>query len=188
MGYVKPNPGTAACTLCPAGTASLQGSASCTSGCNPGYSGDPVNGIPCTACRAGTYQESTDYNAVCLSCPVDTHTAGTGTTTRDGCLCNEGYTGTVGACTLCAVGTYKSVLGSSACVACAIGHFSTVLGAAACIPCAAGKYKVNPGPGNETCTQCPIGTFVAKEGAFACQGSGCGVWGTYDAYVWENTT
>ena len=54
--------------------------------CNPGYY-STIHGVePCVECPMDTYQDN-EQRTQCHACPVGTHTASTGSTSLEDCLC-----------------------------------------------------------------------------------------------------
>jgi hypothetical protein len=135
-GTYKSDPGSAACTACPASTTSPSTSTSqndCE--CNAGFTGP--DGGSCTVCAVGKYKSGVGAEA-CASCPAFS-TSPTGSTVVESCQCNAGYTGPDGStCSPCAAGTYKGTIGSDACTDCSAGTYSSTLGrttAGECMTC-----------------------------------------------------
>ena len=83
-----------ACTNCIAGKSSTEVAATSASTCLPCESGKySIEGNACTACPAGTYQNSTGAST-CLSCPLNSDSPAQ-SVSNSSCTCNVGYSGEV---------------------------------------------------------------------------------------------
>jgi hypothetical protein len=152
--------GGAGCTLCPAGTWSGVGFASCVA-CAPGRSSAAVGATSagtCALCSAGFF--SLGGAATCTECPASTWSGGgVGFCTP----CGAGKVSPVGSsssvsCANCAAGTYAPVLAGS-CIACPAGSFSAGT-VAACSACTGGYACPNAGTSTATRVSCLAGTFA----------------------------
>jgi len=143
--------------------------------CLPGFiiAGCASTSGTCENCAAGKYSKLPG-SLECIQCPaLSTSPAGSSAVTQ--CTCNSGYakvgidqfvcqlqecaagsTGPGGSCTLCVVGKYKTVSGSSPCDDCLAGKYSAVTGSSTsstCQNCFAGTYSATPG--SSACSVCP---------------------------------
>ena len=100
--------------------------------------------------------------------------------------CPQGSTGPDGGpCALCAIGTFKYVIGDEACTDCPTAKYSVTVGATdetSCIACPANSNApaatssatsctCNPGftgPDGGTCTACAAGTYKDTTGSSVC--------------------
>ena len=163
-------------TICTSDSTSAAGAShasDCT--CNPGFTG--LGDLGCLACANEEYKPDSG-SAICTSCPAHSTHALTAETSAANCACNAGYTGDastgmVGACSECAIGTYKSSTGSAPCTACADANQHSPAGsisADACVcdagfydhfvsiscqACHKGKYKEFSGNDVNACVDCP---------------------------------
>ena len=128
----------------------------------------------CLTCGVNQWSERGNS---CQDCPVNSYSA-TGGTGLAGCICNEFYkqdntgeitassyfacraaqcpagtTGTSPACTLCTIGTYKSIEGTSACLPCPANTFSNVSRTVTCAQCPPFS-GTNGGTGKTAQTDC----------------------------------
>ena len=97
-------------------------------------------------------------------------------------VCEPGWTGPPGACSLCVPGKYKIASGDAACVECQVGKSSATVGASAastCSECQAGTYSATSGA--TICTDCESGKFSATVGASAASTCSECQSGTYSA-------
>ena len=94
--------------------------------CNAGYTGGGTDTLPCIACEDGTYKKI-DGPMECLTCVVNSVSSAD----RTQCDCNAGYeyeamnvadghfySDLDYFCSACAVGSYKSIVGTGGCEAC----------------------------------------------------------------------
>ena len=162
------SPSVTGCVPCPAGTYSLQASASNSDACQRCAAGtwSSVVGASaasvCTQCPANTYSSATASNsqANCLQCP-QFGVSPAGSTSISQCSCGVGYYAFNGNCTQCLPGNFCANGGSNQCPS--YPNSNSLAGAAAptdcfCIP---GFYGA-PGLVGGTCEQCP--------GGYYCQG------------------
>ena len=154
------------CRICPqnsttnAITTSIQG---CL--CDPGFSFEPELQY-CEKCPGGKYK-SQPGNQVCTKCGSNTYSEAQGATSEDTCkdcpqftssaagsegrwkcLCNSGYTGTLGVCNECAKGTYKPSVGRDPCTLCPIGKWHNLTAQyveSSCNPCTMGTTTLQRG-------------------------------------------
>jgi len=135
-----------------------------------GYSATGVQGS-CAPCAVGQFKNISG-NGPCFNCEVHSVSV-LGASAASECKCKEGYSATrgEGSCAPCAVGKFKSTVGSEACEQCAADETSPAGSASAsscsrrcqpgtsgpdggpCIPCLPGSFK--PVFGNGMCTECP---------------------------------
>lgn len=141
------------CGICPAGSFSLEGSATCTL-CRPGTYSTQQGGTTCTLCDAGYASAATGASdlATCMTCPAGTYApAGSAV------------------CVACPAGTYsesEAATSNATCLKCSVGYASNVAGASSpstCTICPSGTYADTQG--SAVCTPCPFGTYLASEGA-----------------------
>lgn len=118
-----------ACTNCIAGKSTTAVAATSVSTCLPCESGKYyIEGNACTACAAGTYQNSTGAST-CLSCPLNMDTLAQSISSSF-CVCAAGtYLNAGSVCTPCPAGTYQNKTGETQCVNCARGTYSPVVAA-----------------------------------------------------------
>ena len=99
---------TGSCLACPSKTISAAGSYYVTHcKCMAGYTGN--DGLPCTACTAGTYKTTVGSDS-CTACPPLTSSP-SGSVEVTNCKCMAGYTGG-DPCAECSAGSYKATVGS----------------------------------------------------------------------------
>ncbi|CAC5361884.1 unnamed protein product [Mytilus coruscus] len=86
----------------------------------------------CKDCAIGYYQDE-EYQASCKQCPTGMSTEDVGSSSLSDCkdICQPGtYSNTrVVPCSICGIGEYQSLEGSSTCLKCTKGKFTTTLGA-----------------------------------------------------------
>ena len=174
----------ATCTICPAGTALVLGSAmaphtisSCTP-CSAGSYSDTAGAQKCQACPAGTYSTGVGMSGYpCLQCVPGTYALQSGLSTCSACVAGT-YLSSAGAymqglCFSCPAGTYSSAPGSSQCTLCAGGSYTAIEGGIACTACSQGKTTytslydgtlVAPGgaSSSDQCLICPKGTYTCN--------------------------
>jgi len=119
-----------------------------------------ISAVRCVTCAAGLY--SADDRSECLFCVNAYSVAGSANITF--CVCNAGWMGTDGDCTVCAAGKYKASPGSATCLDCGAGEVAETPPSncvcmagfsqtnTICQACVSGKYK--PRDGEDTCTNC----------------------------------
>lgn len=140
--------------------------------CNPGYYklNSSNNFSECTLCPKDSYCQG-GYTPM-KSCPGNTYTNSTGSTSYTDCLCNPGYYGSAGdnfACTSCPTGYYcPGRLFNSSANLCpgntSSSTLSTTITNCSCIP--GYEPPVNQSVGVR-CTLCPPGTFcISGQKAF----------------------
>jgi hypothetical protein len=155
--------------------------------CKLPYIGNPATG--CKLCEAGTINWQDHGVNFCLSCSVidQYRNSSAGSSNPSNCACIPGYTGPTpnnqafisvsssisrpapNPCTVCAAGTYKSVLGSAACSSCPLGKTS-LPGSTAESNCR-DTLKCNAGytgPDDGICTECAAGSYKATVGSVSC--------------------
>eukprot|EP00961_Rhodomonas_salina_P303520 3941269-Rhodomonas_salina.4 len=108
-------------------------------------------------CAESTYKDFVGHG-VCAACPPEADFAVAGSTHRDNCTCNLGFTHDAnGECAPCEPGTYKAAYGFGNCTACPDPFASSPLASPAENFCACNAGYVGPNGG--VCTICPVGTF-----------------------------
>jgi hypothetical protein len=131
----------------------------------PGFVGSwSITRSACLPCTSGKYsgQEGAAGDSVCQTCPSGSNSP----VGSSACSCNPGYSGDVGSCSLCTVGTFKTVNGSDPCTVCAAGTYSVSVGATTpCSLCGGGAYSESNG--SSTCTNCETGKYATVLGATA---------------------
>ncbi|XP_071132591.1 sushi, von Willebrand factor type A, EGF and pentraxin domain-containing protein 1-like isoform X2 [Mytilus edulis] len=129
--------------LSPATVAFSYSSMRCEEGSVPNYYTDTCSGCApgtyllktaeeCQDCAIGFYQDE-EYQASCKQCPTDMSTEEVGSSSLSDCkdICQPGtYSNTrVVPCSVCGIGEYQPLKGSSTCLKCTKGKFTTTLGA-----------------------------------------------------------
>jgi syndecan 4 len=120
-GKYKDTQGSSLCTACPdpVNSFSTAGSVNITDcKCNPGHTG--ADGGNCTACPQSTYKPLQGSGA-CTECSTthpNTAHALTGQVNSTSCVCDAGYTLTLGVCESCPERTYKILIDNSLCLPC----------------------------------------------------------------------
>ena len=187
VGTFKSTRGSANCTQCPAGTASVALNA--------------TSNATCATCPAGFYALAGSAN--CTHCPANSDTLGNRSTSVTACLCDPGYTGNNGGpCQACRAGTFKPDAGNASCTLCPVGSASNATsatsngtcgrcpggsyapeGSAVCASCPANSQSAGGSSGSEdacecspgfsgangqTCSSCPAGTFKDMPGSGNC--------------------
>jgi hypothetical protein len=166
------------CQQCPDNTTSDNHTGSIT-GCRCTHGHFGINGEACSPCPVGTYKDvqgdfpceycpddlySNALAAVsidtCLACPSHSTSFNSMKATLLACLCDPGYTGTLGNCTSCPAGFYKTTYGSAACTPCPNNTYSITPAAVSddvCLPCRENSVSTE-GTGVELGCQC-LGGF-----------------------------
>lgn len=168
-GKYNPNTGSNsanACLSCPAGKILLYAGASsdgeCVSCATGTYSYSLANGVGCTACPAGKYNDE-EGQIACKLCDAGTY----GPTPGAKVACTQcgfgkyGFTNGASAestCVLCAAGTYTSITGAQLCTRCAPGKYAPTTGAMGCTECGRGTYSTATG-WDKACAQCAAGKY-----------------------------
>jgi hypothetical protein len=169
------------CTKCALGSASTGGGVRCTL-CDAGTRS--LQGLSCEACGQNTYQPAAGSTA-CLSCVPNASTSSQ--TGQRQCSCNNGYQQSLVTsnnvvtlqCTKCATGSITNVNGT--CVQCAAGTRS--LEGGTCEPCGQNTYQ--PSPGSTTCIPCaPNASTYSQTGSSRCM---CNA-GFQESYIAVNNT
>lgn len=165
-------PSRRVCISCPEHTRSNKAVVVEDCKCNTGYTGP--DGGACVECSAGKYKVAIG-SGVCTLCTAgkysssralvdetscqpcqDASTSPEGSLSAAECLCDIGYTGPNGgiACAACAVGKFKSSVGSAGCTQCVGGKFLHFEAAWSnvCADCATGTYS---SADNSQCVACP---------------------------------
>ena len=170
IGKYKNSIANISCTDCSRGTTHATGkkyASACRCFAGDTRQDEEDGSVTCVPCEAGKYKETFgDY--ACYDCNAPSEWSDPGATA---CVCNQGYTGTIGSCTNCAGGTYKDVLGSSPCVDCARNQFTPVnanYGYRFCFDCFTDLNDLTQGvsttldlSGQTTCV-CPAGYQFAS--------------------------
>jgi hypothetical protein len=162
----------------------------------------------CIDCAAGKYsgEHVAQQNGIfigtsastCSDCPADRFSLALSSSPTQ-CLCAAGYTGPNAVefaaqkyrfdpCTLCAAGTYKSVLGSAACSSCPLGKTSlpgstTESNCRDIIKCNAGYT----GPDDGICTECSAGSYKPAVGSQSCTLCHANTYGTAVAAIFNTS-
>ncbi len=179
------------CQMCPVGTYKnnvVNGDITKCLSCALGKYAPTKGTQQCQNCEAGKYQNVVQ-SSTCINCPLYS-TSPTGSTTITSCTCisnsqkveinslnftceplscTAGSTGSPGICSLCPIGTYKTVSGSAACDRCVAGKFSAATGASTagtCQDCAIGKFSAEIAA--SVCTNCAAGSYAALTGSLEC--------------------
>ena len=151
-GYAASTAGTAACTICDAGTVP-----------NTNHTG-------CIICLAGTF--STTGAVECTSCDAGKYSDDE----ADACTsCDAGTASSIGAsnCTSCDAGTYSSTAASS-CTSCGAGKYSTA-GSDSCSACNTGSddtVGLSSVAGSAECEKCESGYYRDGNACEKCSGDG----------------
>ena len=169
-GKYKDSVGNVTCTDCWDHSTSLAGSMDimeCL--CDEGYTlVQDGAGHSCVECEVGKYKQFAGV-IECRECSSHSNTLTTGSTLKQDCHCDMGYTGPNGGpCEECGEDTFKNVTGSGVCFNCpahsttslTVGLFTEI---EAC-QCKAGYTGPNGGP----CQMCEAGKFKAGVGPQAC--------------------
>jgi hypothetical protein len=149
---------SSSCTDCPENTSGGgTGISDCV--CNAGFS--RVDSI-CIACGAGTYKTWIGNDA-CLECGVGTYSPSIAATDPETCIsCPAGSVSSTGSKTIgdceCAIG-HEGGSGVG-CVACAMGSYKTDVGTGGCTICPQDTYA--DVPGSKNCSSCPMSTISAE--------------------------
>ncbi|WAQ95297.1 hypothetical protein MAR_027987 [Mya arenaria] len=126
--------------------------------------GEQYNAVTkeCDKCVKGKYKDVEGNTEMCMMCPTDKTTLGTGST--DSSDCSQ---------TLCPIGTYyKVTAGTTQCIPCekdqckAGNGFDTF--DQTCKICRPGEYNDAMGNNADFCKQCPSGKTSTQSGASAC--------------------
>ncbi len=188
-----------ACDNCAAGKyMATAGNHTACDNCAAGkYKANGGVNLACDNCKPGKYSQvaGASSEVFCLDCPQGkTSAAGSAMANDCSSVCAPGWTGTLGACTQCSIGTYKMTTGTADCVACpayshssetgqsscqcnagytgpdgdcsfcVAGKFKATAGSASCENCDAGKYSRTVGANTNVCLECDEGKFKATSG------------------------
>ncbi len=169
-------PGSVTCTVCPAGTADAdQDPASPCQTCAPG-SVSTAEAVECTLCDSGKYDHDENAATACKACDAGQFSLAGAASCED---CVDGSYAAEGAavCVACAPGfSDDDRQPSSRCRQCGGGRYSPHTGLAGeCIACEQGRFASTPPPhtdpfvvpGAAVCSVCNAGTF-SEEAAAAC--------------------
>ena len=169
-GKYKDSVGNVTCTDCWDNSTSLAGSMDimeCL--CDEGYTlVEDGAGYSCVECGVGKYKQFAGF-IECRECSSHSITLTTGSTSKQDCHCDVGFTGPNGGpCEECGEDTFKNMTGSGVCFNCpehsttnlTVGLFTEI---EAC-QCKAGYTGPNGGP----CRMCEAGEFKAGVGPQAC--------------------
>ena len=158
--------GAAACTRCPAGTASSTGSATCTP-CSAGEYQPSNNSDTCMACTAGKFQDVIGA-MTCKECPSGREQPNLGADKCDECqvqlMCYELDCVLIESHTQSSTthatqtGMYAAIKGSSICIPCSSPFTTSSTGATRCDACETGSFKDQ----NDICHTCPEGVKCNK--------------------------
>jgi hypothetical protein len=163
---------SSSCTDCPENTSSNEigggkGISDCV--CDEGFT--RVDSI-CIACGAGTYKTWIGDDA-CLECGVGTYSPSIAATDPESCLsCPADSVSSTGSKTIgdceCAIGHERG--SGVGCVACAMGSYKTDVGTGGCTICPQDTYADVQGASN--CSSCPAST-TAGSGTESVVGCSC---------------
>jgi len=101
--------------------------------CSPGSIKSHAGFASCDFCCVGKYTEES-AGTHCTECPLHA-IAPEGSSAKEACLCNAGYSGQDGACIACNQGWHKQDIGSRMCMECQPGTFASISGATSCEAC-----------------------------------------------------
>lgn len=158
--------------------------------CSPGWS-NSTGAALCQACLVGEFKPVLG-NVSCSSCPADSSTLGTNSTSIDFCFCNPGFTPTAEdehVCAACVPGTFKGDLADEACAQCPANKFcegqtvvptdcvvnSVALAGSdevydcSCKPGFLAIFSVNGPEVTHVCQQCAAGRYNDAFNQSACQ-------------------
>jgi hypothetical protein len=157
--------GDVSCSLCLAGSFSLQSATTCES-CPAGTYSTGIGSGNCSTCVAGTYSiEGVDG---CQSCSPGTFSTAIGGANAN--TCQECQVGTFStqeggvSCSLCLAGSF-SLQNATTCESCLAGAYTTGIGSGNCSLCDAGTYSLGGAP---ECTPCGVGLFNNMRGRWNC--------------------
>ncbi|WAQ95255.1 FBP1-like protein [Mya arenaria] len=161
----QPGVGETMCINCEAGQITLEAKSTMNTDCVPLCGkGEQYNAVTkeCDKCVKGKYKDVEGNTEMCMMCPTDKTTLGTGST--DSSDCSQ---------TLCPIGTYyKVTAGTTQCIPCekdqckAGNGFDTF--DQTCKICRPGEYNDAMGNNADFCKQCPSGKTSTQSGASAC--------------------
>ncbi|KAG5190945.1 hypothetical protein JKP88DRAFT_296755 [Tribonema minus] len=172
-----------ACTKCEPNMKANDDSNGCV--CNAGYVPARLGGKGCTACPAGTYEDT----GVCKACAKGkiAESAGSSQCTacpalsvpnaaRTQCVCKAGYGRAPGSssCTACPAGTYSDAT-MITCKQCQTDRISAAK-ASVCVACTGGKVAnvgqtkcvCKDGQGGATCKKCNVGNYSNASTNYLC--------------------
>ena len=153
--------GSTTSSACQAPANSVEDESSGSFVCDEGYYGSASTG--CSACGLNSFKGGAGDAVGCTPCPEGGTTTATASisaanctcpaTTQldsdaDKCLCLEGYYGSGGSCSACALGTYKGEVGN----------------AMGCSECPEGGVTVSTGSTSADLCSCPAGSELNAEG------------------------
>ena len=146
----------------------------CTA-CSPGTYKDWYGTGQCQTCGFGFYQptSSAEKPNTCIQCPPNTVTASDTNAANTSCQCKIGYSANCDgvACSRCAPGKYKSVVGSSMCTDCPLNTYNSLPGANnsnACLACPTDSVTLNNGSRLRSKCICGPGYTLASGSSGAC--------------------
>ena len=115
LANIAPCPGNGTCTICPAGSACINGSSTQATNCQDGYY-SRSGAVSCTPCAAGWYQitPSDHLDGTCLPCTAGSYCSAPAAA-KVSCLAGSYSAQGSTFCTLCASGTFNTVLNSDSC-------------------------------------------------------------------------
>lgn len=154
------------CTQNSNSPAGSQYSSSCA--CNAGYVADNAGG--CTACG----NSETEIDGVCHACPLNSHHLETASSTREHCICDNGYewhgVDITAACVACPANTFCIAGVLSTCeqhLANSNTRTATAQTSAAACVCAAGYWR-DDSESSPICTVCPPDSFCNNDQLTEC--------------------
>ena len=156
------------CSLCPAGSYSMQAGAKTCFACMLGSFASKAGMSQCVFSSMGEYVPRVGQSSSVL-CPVGTfqYVGGSSSCLICGAGSFQNYSGAT-ACDTCFPGTFQSSvsLPASSCDYCSVGSYSSAWGSTACISCSVGTFQSSV---NSTfCSACPVGEVQAKAGGASC--------------------
>lgn len=171
---------TTACTECAAGKFNVNTGASAAAACVSCAGGTfqaETGKSMCSKCQEGKYSNVTAAT-ICIACSSNS-TSKEGSQKESDCHCRIGWTGTasLGNCTQCDAGKFKTAAGSAPCTSCPATTTTADKGAISYRQCVC-----NPGytgPDGATCSKCPIGKYKDAKGSGDC--TACAAHYTTDA-------
>ncbi|XP_052814812.1 uncharacterized protein LOC128241762 isoform X2 [Mya arenaria] len=194
----QPGVGETMCINCEAGQITLEAKSTMNTDCVPLCGkGEQYNAVTkeCDKCVKGKYKDVEGNTEMCMMCPTDKTTLGTGSTDSSDCsqtLCPIGtyYKVTAGTtqCIPCEKGTYNARINQPSCTNCPPGNTTLQSGRRShddcvdqckagngfdtfdqtCKICRPGEYNDAMGNNADFCKQCPSGKTSTQSGASAC--------------------
>ena len=193
MGTYKEAAGNTNCINCPANTTTPgMGSVSeaqcsltllyfVSVHCEPGKA---FKDEKCVVCDVGTYKEAAG-NTICINCPANSTTPGTGSVSEAQCSltllylisvhCEPGKAFKADKCVVCDVGTYKEAAGNTNCINCPANSTTPGTGSVSEAQCSLTLLyliSVHCEPGKafkvDKCVVCDVGTYKEAAGNTNC--------------------